>query len=126
MSDRVEAPPLTVLYDDACGLCRRLAEYGRTRSEGRLRFVAWHVFAKTEEAAVHFDELERAAPPSRLRALADGRVVEDAAAWAAILAAYPPFQQFAWIAQRLGLLGAVSQATYYGAQWLRRGCGSCP
>jgi len=123
-----EAPagsPLRVLFDDNCGLCRRLAEYGRTRSEGVLEFIPWTAFAETDEAASLFTETERIAPPARLRALGGEGVLEDEAAWAAILAAYPPFEKFAWIVERLGLLGAVSTATFHGATWLRHRCGGC-
>lgn len=118
--------PLRVLYDDNCGLCRRLAEYGRTRSEGHLEFIPWTHFAATDEAAAYFSEAERQAPPARLRTLGSEGMLEDQAAWSAILAAYPPFETFGWIVERLGLMGAVAQATYHGAQWLRNRCGSCP
>jgi predicted DCC family thiol-disulfide oxidoreductase YuxK len=118
--------PLRVLYDDQCGLCRRLAEYGRTRSEDRLDFIPWSDFAQTQESAQYFTQEERSAPPARLRTLHDGGVREDQEAWAAILATYPPFEKFSWIVERLGLMGAVSQATYHGAQWLRNRCGGCP
>ena len=126
MNDGAAGAPLRVLYDDHCGLCRRLAEYGRSRSEGRLEFIAWAEFSATEEANQFFTAEERNAPPARLRTLHDGEVREDQAAWSAILAAYPPFEKFGWIVERLGLMGAVSQATYHGAQWLRNRCGGCP
>ena len=118
--------PLTVLYDASCALCRRLAEYGRTRSEGVLLFVPWQEFVQQAEAKTLFSEDERAAPPRHLRTLQGAELLEDAAAWAAILAAYPPFQSFSWIAERLGLMGSVSRATYYGTQWLRGRCDTCP
>ncbi len=126
MSDVPLAAPLRVLYDDNCGLCRRLAEYGRTRSEGRLEFIPWTEYAATEEAALHFSEEERHGPPARLRTFHEGELREDQAAWLAILAAYPPFEKFGWIVERLGLMGAVAQVTYHGAQWLRNRCGGCP
>ncbi len=118
--------PLRVLFDDNCGLCRRLAEYGRTRSEGRLEFIPWTVYAASDEAADYFSEEERQAPPARLRTFHEGELREDQEAWAAILATYPPFEKFGWIVERLGLMGAVAQATYHGAQWLRNRCGGCP
>ena len=118
--------PLTVLYDTSCGLCRRLAEYGRIRSEGVLLFIPWQEFVQQTEAEALFSEGERAAPPRHLRTLQGNKIQEDAAAWAAILAAYPPFQSLSWIAERLGLMGSVSQVTYYGAQWLRERCNTCP
>lgn len=126
MSEAAPGTPLQVLYDDDCGLCRRLAEYGRTRSEGHLEFIPWREFASTEEAAAWFSEEERSAPPARLRTIHGADLREDREAWEAILLAYPPFEKFGWIVERLGLMGAVSQATYHGAQWLRRHCGACP
>jgi len=118
--------PLRVLYDDECGLCRRLAEYGRLRSEGHLAFIAWQEFAETDEAGLYFDETERNGPARHLRTLRDGVVLSDQDAWAAILAAYPPFEKFGWMVERLGLMGSVSHATYHGAQWLRGRCSTCP
>ena len=120
------AAPLRVLYDDNCGLCRRLAEYGRTRSEGRLDFIPWTEYAATEEAALLYSDEERHGPPARLRTFHEGELREDQEAWAAILATYPPFEKFGWIVERLGLMGAVAQVTYHGAQWLRNRCGGCP
>lgn len=124
-----EAPggaPLRVLYDDHCGLCRRLAEYGRTRAEGQLEFVPWSNYAATAEATQFFSDEIRSAPPARLRTVQNGEIREDQDAWALILATYPPFEKFGWIVERLGLMGAVAQATYHGAQWLRNRCGGCP
>lgn len=118
--------PLRVLYDDRCGLCRRLAEYGRSRSEGRLAFVPWQEFSQTEEAAGYFSAAELSGPAVRLRTLQDTVVLSDQDAWAAILAAYPPFEKFAWIVERLGFMGPVSRATFHGAQWVRGRCSSCP
>lgn len=126
MNPEAADAPLRVLYDGDCGLCRRLAEYGRTRSEDRLEFIPWAAYAATEEAARHFSEEELKAPPARLRTLHEGQLREDREAWAAILAAYPPFETFGWIVERLGLMGAVAQATYHGARWLRNRCGACP
>jgi predicted DCC family thiol-disulfide oxidoreductase YuxK len=126
VSDLEASGPLRVLYDEECGLCRRLAEYGRTRSEGRLDFVSWQQFAVTDEAGQYFSDAERAAPPAHLRTLREGEIHEDDAAWALILAAYPPFERFAWMVERLGMMGPVSRATYHGAQWLRQRCGPCP
>ena len=126
MSDPAAMAPLRVLYDDECGLCRRLAEYGRTRSEGHLEFTAWHEFAATDEAARHFDAAALSGPAAHLRAIRDGAVFEDQDAWAAILAAYPPFEKFAWIVARIGLMGPVSRATYHAAQWARGRCATCP
>lgn len=122
----MEVEPLTVLYDDSCGLCRRLAEYGRARSEETLRFVPWQDFAEGPEAAQWFSESALQAPPRHLRVLQEGTLLEDAAAWEAILAAYPPFESLGWMAERLGLMGAVSKVTYYGGTWLRGRCGNCP
>lgn len=122
----MEAEPLTVLYDASCGLCRRLAEYGRTRSENTLHFIAWQDFAEAPQAAQWFSESELQAPPRHLRVLREESLLEDAAAWEAILAAYPPFETFSWMAERLGLLGTVSKVTYYGGTWLRGRCGTCP
>lgn len=126
MSGTPTVEPLRVFYDDACGLCRRLAEYGRSRSDGRLAFVPWQEFAATEEAARRFSDAERSAPPARLRTFSEGRLLEDHEAWSAVLSAYPPFEKFAWIAERLGFLGAVTRVTYYGAQWLHGRCAECP
>lgn len=126
MNEGAADAPLRVLFDDHCGLCRRLADYGRTRSEGRLEFIAWSEFAETAEAEAYFTVEERGAPPAHLRTIHEDAVREDQAAWAAILAAYPPFEKFGWIVERLGLLGAVAGATYHGAQWLRSRCGACP
>lgn len=121
-----EPAPLRVLYDDTCGLCRRLAEYGRNRSEGHLEFIAWQEFAATAEAALYFDSATRSGPAARLRTLRDGEIAEDQDAWGAILAAYPPFEKFAWIVERLGFMGPVSRAAYHGAQWIRGRCSTCP
>ncbi len=118
--------PLMVLYDASCGLCRRLADYGRTRSEDRLHFVPWQDYVKEAEAIEQFSETELQAPPSSLRVLQEGAILEDAVAWEAILTAYPPFDSLSWIAERLGLMGAVSKVTYYGGTWLRGRCGTCP
>lgn len=126
MTEEGSTAPLTVLYDDTCGLCRRLAEYGRTRAEGHLLFLAWSDFAMTDEAARHFSAAERAAPPSRLRTVRAGLILEDGDAWAEILRVYPPFATFTWIVERIGVLGAVSRATYHGAHWLRGQCPACP
>lgn len=126
MTETASNGPLTVLYDDACGLCRRLAEYGQTRSEGYLVFVAWSDYVNTDDAGRYFSDAERAAPPTHLRTIGDGNLREDGEAWAEILRVYPPFEKFAWIVERLGLLGAVSRATYHGAHWLRGQCPACP
>ncbi|MCF6284573.1 MAG: DUF393 domain-containing protein [Candidatus Hydrogenedentes bacterium] len=118
--------PLTVLYDTSCGLCRRLAEYGRVRSNGALLFVPWQEFSQQGAARSLFSEEERATAPRCLRTLREGEVLENAEAWAAILTAYPPFQSLTWIAERLGLMGSVSRATFHGSQWLRGHCNDCP
>ena len=123
--DASEAP-LTVLYDDGCGLCRRLAEYGHVRAHGALLFRSWQDYVTESEAVERFSEEERAGPPRHLRVLDGELVLEDADAWQAILAAYPPFGSLSWIADRLGFMGTVSRVTYYGGQWLRKRCGSCP
>lgn len=121
-----DGEPLTVLYDESCGLCRRLAEYGRVRATGTLEFVSWQEFVTRPEASAYFTETERAAEPDQLRVIDGGAVRDGSAAWEAILAAYPPFESLTWIASRLGLLGALSRATYHGGHWARRRCATCP
>ena len=124
MSDSAE--PLLVLYDQDCGLCRRLAEYGHARSGDALHFDPWQDFVTTPAAEALFPSEEREGPPRHLRALRGNTVLQDQEAWEAILAAYPPFESLTWIAKRLGLLGAVSRVTYYGGTWARSACKSCP
>ncbi len=118
--------PLTVLFDASCGLCARLAEYGGKRADGQLQFVPWQEYAQSDAARAAFTVEELEGPPRHLRTVHQGEILEDADAWAAILAAYPPFESLSWIAERLGFMGAVSKATYYGGQWLRGQCGDCP
>jgi predicted DCC family thiol-disulfide oxidoreductase YuxK len=118
--------PMTVLYDSSCGLCRRLAEYGKARSEGVLHFVSWQEFALEPIASSLFNAEELESPPRHLRTLHNGETLEDADAWAAILNAYPPFESLSWVAERLGFMGTFSRVTYYGGQWLRGRCKDCP
>lgn len=118
--------PLIVLYDATCPLCRRLADYGRVRAGDTLEFVSWQEFVTLPAAEAILSETERRGDPDQLRVVDGERVLAEKHAWEAILAVYPPFESLSWIATRIGILGAVSSATYYGGHWARKVCGGCP
>ena len=109
MTDTVnEAPPLTVLYDGACPLCRR--EIGLYRGLKPLRPDAPVCFADVNDAALPFSP---ALPPgtTREQLLArfhvrrrDGRLLSGAQAFLALWAALPGWR---WLALAGRLPGAA-------------------
>jgi predicted DCC family thiol-disulfide oxidoreductase YuxK len=105
-----ESPPLTVLYDGACPLCRR--EIGIYRG---LRANTPVCFADVSDAAV---PLPLALPPdtTREQLLArfhvrgrDGRWLSGAQAFLALWAALPGWRWLAWAGRVPGLAWAMER-----------------
>ncbi|MDP3225924.1 MAG: DUF393 domain-containing protein, partial [Rubrivivax sp.] len=102
MNDAVNpSPPLTVLYDGACPLCRR--EIGIYRGLQPLRPDAPVCFADVSDAAL---PLPLALPPgtTREQLLArfhvrgrDGELLSGAQAFLALWAALPGWRWLAWV-----------------------------
>ena len=119
----------TVLYDEACPLCRTLAEMVGRRAEGKLHFESWQTFSSRGS-----EGLELASDPSqiskshpdRIHILVDGQMYAGAAAWEYIVSLHPDFVGLTWMAQRLGLTREIAHVVQSTAALLKRFCFRCP
>jgi predicted DCC family thiol-disulfide oxidoreductase YuxK len=119
----------TVLYDDACPLCRTLAEMVGRRAEGRLCFESWQTFSSRsfEGRALASEPLDLAnSQPDRIHILVDGQMYAGVAAWEYIVNLHPDFVGLTWLAQRLGLTREIAHVVQSTAALLKRFCFRCP
>ena len=116
-----ESPPLTVLYDGACPLCRR--EIGIYRGLRPLQSGMPVCFADVSDAAF---PLPLALPPgtTREQLLArfhvrsrDGELLSGAPAFLALWAALPGWRWLAWAARLPGAAWAMERTYRYFLRW---------
>ena len=109
-----QAPPLTVLYDGACPLCRR--EIGIYRG---LRSITPVCFSDISDAA-------QPLPPGTTRAqlLArfhvrdrDGQLLSGAAAFLALWTALPGWRWLAWVGRLPGAAWAMERTYRFFLRW---------
>jgi len=105
---------VTILFDEACPLCRNLAMLAARKAGPDMAFAGWQTFTG------------RVGDRPEALGLWDGQTLASgAAAWESLLTRHPALAVLGWAAARLNLTHETSAALSSTSRFIRNLCTRC-